>query len=200
MIELITIVCSVLLLLLAVHLFAKWQVKRITYKTQSLQKQAESKTKRLERLEKLTSERLLAMSFAEQVANFSKDCIVVADREKILYVNPIMCKSLGYAKEEMVGKNWMNFICCHDQKRTLETSDKMNNGKAPEYFVNEWTTKNGSCKTFWWTMTNWDKNGITYAVAKDISDEVTRKNIKQHVPEFAEYFNSKDKQSGENNE
>lgn len=179
MIELITILGSVLLILISVQLVAKFQVKRLTQKTVNLQKKAATKVERLKKIEELTKQKLLTMSYTEQVAKFISDGLVVANRNKILYVNPAVSKMTGYSVEELIDKPWADLI---PEEHVVPNGNVICSKEHDEveingvfHFLNHWKCKDGRIITLWWTATPFDENGICYAICRDVSRDNGKK-------------------------
>ncbi|GAG86772.1 unnamed protein product [marine sediment metagenome] len=180
MLELAVLVLTVLTILAGIQIFAKWQVGRMTCKAKSLNTSATDKLLRFQKLERLASDKLSAMSYAESIANFSTDCIAIMDPNKYLYVNPKMLELLGYTREEMIEKSWVDFVAPDDKAKSLDATEAMSLTSL-KHFIVDFMCKDGHRVTIWWTTTKQDENGVVYAIGKDISQLNGEKQNQQKV-------------------
>lgn len=177
MIDLIVILGSVLLILVTGRLIAKFQVKRFTQNTTNLQKNLQKKTmvrvKRLKKIEDLTKQKLLTISYIEQIAKLISDGLIVANREKILYVNPAIAKMTGYSVEELTNKPWASLIpkefVLPDESIFYDNENNEVEIDGVFHFLNHWLCKDGRIITLRWTATPFDENGIYCAICRNVS-------------------------------
>lgn len=182
--HLLIIVATTVISLIAIQIYAKWQIKKLSKKASSLQEEACEKNSRIKKIEELTRNKLETMSYAEQITRFISDGIVVANKEKILYCNPALLKISGYSFNEITNTSWKNLILEKDFEETVQAlANNFENQIHVDgivHFVNRLKCKNGSAVSLWWTITPFDENGIFYAVCRD----VTRENGKKESIEF----------------
>ncbi|MGV8993634.1 MAG: PAS domain S-box protein [Flavobacterium sp.] len=106
------------------------------------------------------------------ILNSSIDLIcTINEGYEFVIVNKASKNILGYEPEEMVGKNLTEFVFIEDIESTMEVARKIAAGNSITFFENRYIHKNGSIIPLLWSV-NWDENcGITYCVAKDITEK-----------------------------
>ncbi len=84
--------------------------------------------------------------------------------------------TLGYSRDELLGKAWLDFIHPDDREASLAESKKLAHGGRVISFENRYRCKDGSYKWFLWNSTAMPEQGVIYATARDITD---RRNAEQ---------------------
>jgi PAS domain S-box-containing protein len=104
--------------------------------------------------------------------NISKDLVCLANTEGyFLMVNPSFIELLGYSEEELLSKPIVDFILPDDKNKTSEEIDKIDKtGETTAHFINHYITKSGETVILQWMSTT-DKNGIIYAIGRDITEQ-----------------------------
>ena len=117
-----------------------------------------------------------------QIFNFTPDMICVAGFDGYFKrMNPAGLSLLGYSLDEIQSRPIKSFVHEQDQSRTEENQNKLYNGKTLDNFENRYITKAG--KVIWlnWTATTLPKQGIIYAVAKNITEEKQLRELNRQV-------------------
>ena len=121
----------------------------------------------------LTAEKLqIALSKLGTILDSSLDliCTVNSDMEFVT-VNKASYSLLGYTPEELIGTNFLNILHESDKIRTVEAANKILKGVLLPLFENNYIHKNGRIVPLLWSV-NWDdKTGISYCVAKDMTEK-----------------------------
>ena len=86
-------------------------------------------------------------------------------------VNPAMSELLGYSEEELLNTPIIEFVHPADKQKTQDEFLALNRGKGNHYFENRYITKSGKVIWLSWTTKPFYDEGITYSVAKDVTEE-----------------------------
>lgn len=128
-------------------------------------------------LEKRVSQRTAEMNTAQQglqrVFDLSVDMLCIATLEgQFLRVNPAFGQTLGYADEELLAKPYLEFVHPDDREATLAVMrEKLGTGEEVLNFENRYRHKDGSYRWLRWTSRPVVEDGVTYATARDITEE-----------------------------
>jgi len=116
-----------------------------------------------------------AQAMIRQWRNFfslSLDMLCVADTEgHFLDINPAFVKTLGYQREELLTKPYLDFIHPDDIEATLAEIEKLKTGVDTVSFDNRYRCKDGQ-----WIWLNWTTpapqpgSTLLYAIARDITE------------------------------
>ena len=90
---------------------------------------------------------------------------------KITKINEGWVKTLGYTKDETIGKNIMDFIHPDDQEPTVNELKELESGKKTFYFENRYRHKNGTYISLAWSAIYNTSGKLLHGVAKDISQQ-----------------------------
>ncbi len=90
---------------------------------------------------------------------------------KISRVNEGWVKTLGYAKEETIGKNIFDFIHPDDKAITLNELKNLESGKRTFYFENRYQHKKGHYVVLAWSAIFNTTGKLLHGVAKDITKQ-----------------------------
>jgi PAS domain S-box-containing protein len=97
----------------------------------------------------------------------SFDLMCVVDRTHFLSVNDKFPRHLGYTREEMLARPWVEFI--HPDDRAASVAASSAELKADTTFVNRYLTKDGRYIWLEWRYRP-DENGEVYATCRDITE------------------------------
>jgi PAS domain S-box-containing protein len=114
------------------------------------------------------TEETLATIFA-----MSLDMICIADINTATFVkvNPAFTETLGYAEEELLEKSFLDFIHPEDINKTRTVVEqKLQMGAKVINFENRYRCKDGSYRWLSWVSHPNTKKGVTFAVARDITE------------------------------
>ncbi|MEO5366573.1 MAG: PAS domain S-box protein [Magnetococcus sp. WYHC-3] len=85
-------------------------------------------------------------------------------------LNPAWEKLLGYTREELQAKPFLDLIHPDDRERTLAEVERQMQGRWTFNFVNRYRCKNGSYRWLEWTATPAINKTFLYATARDITE------------------------------
>lgn len=124
----------------------------------------------------------------EKIMNSSLDIICTIDRNgTFLSVNSACKKIWGYSPNELIGRNYIDFVYKEDRQKTKKSSEATFLGKETLNFENRYLHKDGSLVSLMWSA-NWNnQDGIMYCVARDITD---RKKIEHQLEHSERRFKS----------
>lgn len=100
----------------------------------------------------------------------STDIMLVAGFDaSIVATNPAWHQILGWAEDELIGKNFLDFVHPEDRQGTLEEAGKLASGLKTERFENRYRHKDGSYRWLSWIAVP-DASYI-HAVARDVTKD-----------------------------
>lgn len=85
-------------------------------------------------------------------------------------VNDSFCKFLGFAKEDLLSKSFIELIHPDDVEKTLKEMDSLSQGVTTFSFENRYLKANGQYVNLLWNSDVDEANGLIYAVATDITE------------------------------
>ena len=104
--------------------------------------------------------------------NLSKDLVCFANVNGQFYkVNPSFTTVLGYEREELIGKPFIDFVHPDDIEATYQEVAKLAKGELTDSFVNRYRCKNGSYVTLDWHVSPNPETGNLYCIARDVTLE-----------------------------
>lgn len=102
---------------------------------------------------------------------FSEDIFCTSDKNgKIILVSEGCFKILGYRSDELVGKNYINFVFDPDKAISIETEKFVQSGNATKSFENRYVHKDGSIINLSWSAYWDDVENIMYTIARDVTN------------------------------
>jgi PAS domain S-box-containing protein len=102
----------------------------------------------------------------------SKDLVCIANIDGLFYkVNPAFTDVLGYSKEELEGKPFVDFIHPGDLDKTYREVGKLSKGELTISFENRYRCKNGKYVTLSWNISADPVTGNLYCIARDMTLE-----------------------------
>ncbi|MDY6905000.1 MAG: PAS domain S-box protein [Thermodesulfobacteriota bacterium] len=107
-----------------------------------------------------------------QIFNMSLDMICIADihTATFLKVNPAFTETLGFNEAELLEKPFFDFIHPEDVEATRAIVDqKLQKGARVINFDNRYRCKDGTYRWLSWVSHPSPEQGVTYAVARDIT-------------------------------
>ncbi|PWA08730.1 PAS domain-containing protein [Flavobacterium laiguense] len=118
----------------------------------------------------LISEKSLIANF-EFFVNESTDLVCIADFNAYYkVVNPAFTKVLGYSKEELLSKPFVDFVHPEDLEKTLAEVQFLTNNNPTIDFENRYITQNGNVVHLQWKSNLNSSNNLIYAIARDITE------------------------------
>jgi PAS domain S-box-containing protein len=85
-------------------------------------------------------------------------------------LNPAWERTLGYPREELMSKPFIEFVHPDDRARTIEQNEKVRQGGSALGFENRYVCKDGSYRWLLWNAAPDSAHGVIYSVARDITD------------------------------
>ena len=108
----------------------------------------------------------------ENIFNMTGYLICIADLKGYFKrVNSSFEQTLGYSSEELLSTTFLDFIHPDDKEKTMAViENELSSGKRVIGFENRYRCKDGSYKWLSWTACPVVEEGITYAIAYDITE------------------------------
>jgi PAS domain S-box-containing protein len=118
------------------------------------------------------SEKLNLQMELDSFFEMSIDLLCIANEQGyFLKVSPSWSKLLGYTEEELCRVPFVHFVHPEDANKTVEETQRMNNGDMSLRFENRYRKKNGEYVTLSWNAMINMSNGLIYATARDVSHQ-----------------------------
>ncbi len=101
--------------------------------------------------------------------------IMLDDNGKILFVNDFFCELTEYNRNELIGKNWFDIFIPDNLKENLRNYFHLyiTQGKLPNNFTHQITTKRGQIKTVLWNNIPFEKDGKIIKKYTSIGQDIT---------------------------
>ncbi len=132
--------------------------------------------------------RIKAQADYQRIFNMATELICVADLNTATFIeiNPAATQILGYSREELLSQPFVNFIHPDDIASTQNTIEKeLLKGKEIVSFTNRYRTKSGDYRYFDWDSHPVAEEGITYAIAHDVTDrELARQALHEKEEQY----------------
>ena len=108
----------------------------------------------------------------ERLFNLSPDplCIVGFDG-RFRDVNPAWKRVLGYSREDLLGRPFMDFLHPGDTDRTLKELEENRAGAETQSFENRYAHREGGWRWLSWNSSVDEGRGVIYGVARDVTRE-----------------------------
>jgi PAS domain S-box-containing protein len=84
-------------------------------------------------------------------------------------LNPAWERTLGYTREELMSRPFIEFVHPDDRERTLTQNARVRAGGQALAFENRYVCKDGSYRWFLWNATQDSARPVIYSVARDIT-------------------------------
>lgn len=118
--------------------------------------------------------RKLAESESRAFFELSPDLLAIAGPDDRLgEVNDAWTLALGYSKEELTSRPYLEFVHPDDRERTLAESQRLRREPPSANFRNRYVKRDGTYRWFEWT-TKKSLHGRYYAIGRDVTDQVER--------------------------
>jgi len=102
-------------------------------------------------------------------------------------MNDSFCTFLGYTKEELMSKSFMDLIHPEDIAKTVKEMESLSDGITTFSFENRYLKADGDYVHLLWTSDVDEANGLIYAVASDITKLKSYESDLQKVNESLEF-------------
>jgi PAS domain S-box-containing protein len=85
-------------------------------------------------------------------------------------LNPAWERTLGFTREELKSRPFIEFVHPDDRQRTLEQNAHVRGGGKALAFENRYLCKDGTFRWFKWNAASDSADGMIYSVARDITE------------------------------
>jgi len=85
-------------------------------------------------------------------------------------LNPAWERTLGFTREELMSRRFIEFVHPDDRDRTLNQNADVRGGGQARGFENRYLTKDGGYRWFLWNATPYASDRVIYSVARDITE------------------------------
>lgn len=110
------------------------------------------------------------MENSHRIFNYSTDMITITGFDGYFkVVNPACEKTLGWSREELLSRPWIEFVHPDDRKKTKETEVTISGGIEVLNFENRYVCKDGSIKYFSWNAIPYRDEGVLFGIARDVT-------------------------------
>ncbi len=134
--------------------------------------------------EKIKYEEKLKTS--EKVFNHVLDMICISGYDGYFKeLNPSWERELGWSKEELLSKPWIEFVHEDDREATLNVKSQIVGGEEIYQFENRYICKDGSVKWLSWNSYPYMEETIMFGVARDVTLRRLEEGIQQILYEIA---------------
>jgi len=100
-------------------------------------------------------------------------------------LNPSWEKALGFTRQELLAKPYLEFIHPEDRAKTIAEDIRLQNREVTFAFENRYRCQDGSYKWMLWNAVSVPEQNLIYAVARDITG---RKQVEEALGESEERF------------
>ena len=113
-----------------------------------------------------------AAADVDRLFNLSLDLMCIAGLDGYYRrINPAFETSLGYSKEELLRRQFVEFVHEDDQAKTIAEVERLGQGLPTVDFENRYLAKDGSYRWLAWRAMPLEDMGLVYAVARDITEQ-----------------------------
>lgn len=85
-------------------------------------------------------------------------------------LNPAWERTLGFTREELMSRPFIEFVHPDDRERTLEQNQRVRRGEQALSFENRYVCKDGSFRWFLWNAAPDSGERLIYSTARDITE------------------------------
>ena len=122
--------------------------------------------------EKLETKYRKARKERDRLFNLSIDMLCVADFGGYFKeLNPSWEKTLGWTREELQSKPYLDFVHPEDRESTINAARGLEEGKTVVTFENRYLCKDGSYKWISWNSFPVMEEKLIFAIARDITEQ-----------------------------
>ena len=109
----------------------------------------------------------------QSIFDLSLDMVCIADINTTAFVkvNPAFERTLGYTPDDLLGRSFLDLLHPDDVEKTQAvTEERLRQGETVVNFENRYRCKDGSYRWLNWTSHPKPERGLTYAIARDITE------------------------------
>ncbi len=108
----------------------------------------------------------------QSLFDLSLDLLCVAGTDSYFkQINPAFERALGYSKEELLRRSFLEFVHPDDRASTVREVERLAQGFPVVDFQNRYQAKDGSYRWLAWRSAPRPERGLIYAVARDITEQ-----------------------------
>jgi PAS domain S-box-containing protein len=108
----------------------------------------------------------------DRLFNLSLDMLCIAGFDGFFkQVNPAFTKTLGWTKEELLSKPWIEFVHPDDREKTIATASRLIAGESLHLFRNRYRCKDGKYRWISWNGFPIQGEDLIFAVARDVTEQ-----------------------------
>ena len=127
--------------------------------------------RRLKELAQAVSDRTRAQEELDLMFTLSIDMLCTAGFDGYFKrLNPAWEKTLGYSKQELFSKPYVEFVHPEDREITFREAEKLTLGQDVIFFENRYLCRDGAYRWLAWTATPWNEQQLVFAAARDITE------------------------------
>jgi PAS domain S-box-containing protein len=121
----------------------------------------------------------------DQFFNLSLELLCIANTDGyFIRLNPAWERSLGYSREELLAKRFLDFVHPDDLERTHKVVSTLASQQKVIYFENRYRCKDGTYRWLEWNSA--PAGNLIYAAAHDVTERLKEEvEIRQHREELA---------------
>ena len=136
------------------------------------------------------TDRKKAQEELDQFFHLAVDMMCVADTDGYFKrINPSFSRVLGYSKEELLAKPFVEFVHPDDRDATLSELRNLTEGETVIGFRNRYVCKDGSLRWLEWSSAVVKEHGVVYAVAHDVTENRrAEEDLKRQTARFEAIF------------
>lgn len=118
-------------------------------------------------------ERSEAVGALDRFFSLSLDMLCIASTDgRFIRLNPAFSQILGWSEEELLAQPFISLVHPQDRERTLAEMQRLQSGAATLDFLNRYRCRDGSYRWFAWKSAPSAVDGLLYASARDVTDQI----------------------------
>ncbi|MCI0354475.1 MAG: response regulator [Acidobacteria bacterium] len=127
--------------------------------------------KKLRQLASEVAKRHQAQENLDRFFRLSLEMLCISDFQgRFLRLNPAWERHLGYRVDELLKRQYMDFVHPDDRERTQEEAAKLVAGRETIFFENRYLSRDGSYRWLQWNSVAAQEDGLIYSAARDVTD------------------------------
>lgn len=125
----------------------------------------------------------------EKYFSVSMDLLCIAGTDGFFKkINPKFSEFLGYSKEELLSKSFIDFIHPDDVEATYKEIEQLSQGDITINFMNRYLCSNGQHKNLLWSAVSDPESGAIFAAARDITGQIKSQEILTALTDIQDAF------------
>jgi len=121
-----------------------------------------------------------------QIFNTAPDIICMIDFESSFKrINPAGCKLLGYSEDELLNMPYAELVLPDDRLKFENQIKEYSQKETASNFVHRVLTRSGETVWLDWNLSNYNEDGLSYGVAKNITEQNELQKLLDDATELA---------------